>query len=189
MNEKGSKQVKMVGLDDMGQITALLACTKSGKLLPPQLIYAGKTDTCHPKVTSPEKWDITHTKSHWSNDDRESMIRYVEKVLLPYVESVRDSLLITQHDQMALALAIFDVFKAHRSDKLLALHKKSCIAVVFVPASCTDKLQPLDQTINKKYKEELRKEFQMWFANMVAKKLSNKKDNDEICERTADIPC
>ena len=32
MNEKGSKQVKMVGLDDMGQITALLACTKSGKI-------------------------------------------------------------------------------------------------------------------------------------------------------------
>jgi len=135
--------------------------------------------------TSPKKWDITHTKSHWSNDDRESMIRYVEKVLLSYVESVRNSLLITQHDQMALA--IFDVFKAHCSDKLLALHKKSRIAVVFVPASCTDKLQPLDQRINKKYKEELRKEFQMWFANMVAKKLSNKKDNDEICERTADI--
>jgi hypothetical protein len=52
-----------------------------------------------------------------------------------------------------MALAIFDVFKAHRSDKLLALHKKSRIAVVFVPASCTDKLQPLDQRINKKYKQ------------------------------------
>jgi hypothetical protein len=47
------------------------------------------------------------------------LIRYVEKVLLPYVESVRDSLPITQHDQMALA--IFDVFKAHRSDKLLVI--------------------------------------------------------------------
>jgi hypothetical protein len=43
-----------------------------------------------------------------------------------------------------------------------------------VPASCTDKLQPLDQTINKKYKEELKKEFQMWgFADIVAKKLSH----------------
>ena len=84
-----------------------------------------------------------------------------------------------------MALAIFDVFKAHRSDKLLALLKKSRIAIVFVPASCTDKLQPLDQTINKKYKEELKKEFQMWgFADIVAKKLLNKKDNDE---RTADI--
>ena len=74
-----------------------------------------------------------------------------------------------------MALAIFDVFKAHRSDKLLVILKKSCIAVVFVPASCTDKLQPLDQTINKKYKEELKKEFQMWFADMVAKKLKKKK--------------
>ena len=27
----------------------------------------------------------------------------------------------------------------------------------------------------------------MWFADMVTKKLWNKKDNDEICEHTADI--
>jgi hypothetical protein len=39
MDEEGSKQVKMVGLIDKRQITTLLACTKSGKLLPPQLIY------------------------------------------------------------------------------------------------------------------------------------------------------
>jgi hypothetical protein len=45
----------------------------------------------------------------------------------------------------------------------------------------------LTKQLIKKYKEELKKEFQMWFADMVAKKLSNKKDNDEICERTADI--
>jgi predicted amidophosphoribosyltransferase len=38
----------------------------------------------------------------------------------------------------------------------------------------------LTKQLIKKYKEELKKEFQMWFADMVAKKLSNKKDNDEI---------
>ena len=67
-----------------------------------------------------------------------------------------------------MALAIFDVFKAHRGDRLLALLKKNGVSVVFVPASCTDKLQPLDQTINKKYKEEIKKHFQFWYSEMIA---------------------
>jgi len=61
MNLKGAKQIKMVGLGDKIQITTLLSVSKSGHLLPPQLIYAGKTDACHPKVTFPEDWNITHT--------------------------------------------------------------------------------------------------------------------------------
>ena len=49
------------------------------------------------------------------------MIQFVKLVLIPYIESVRDSLPLSKRDQMALA--IFDVFKAHRSEKLLALLK------------------------------------------------------------------
>ena len=48
--EQGVKQVDVTGLDDKREMTALLACTLSGSLLPPQLIYAGKTTRCHPLV-------------------------------------------------------------------------------------------------------------------------------------------
>lgn len=147
MAEKGSKQVKVIGMGDKRQITALLGATLSGYSLPPQLIYTGKTDLCHPKVDFPDSWDITHTESHWSNE--ESMVRYVENIILPYVETIRESLPIAQHNQKALA--IFDVFKAHRSEKVLRILKTNGIRVVFVPPCCTDKLQPLDQTVNKKY--------------------------------------
>ena len=75
MAEKGSEQVPIAQLDDKRQMTVLLACTKSGEMLPPQLIYQGKTDLCHPTYPFPESWDITHTDSHWSTS--ESMIRYV----------------------------------------------------------------------------------------------------------------
>ena len=75
MEEKGSTQVPIAQLDDKRQMTALLACTKSGEMLPPQLIYQGKTDLCHPTYKYPENWDITHMESHWSTS--ESMIRYV----------------------------------------------------------------------------------------------------------------
>jgi hypothetical protein len=39
MDAKGSKQVKITGLNDKRQITALLTISKSGELLPPQIIY------------------------------------------------------------------------------------------------------------------------------------------------------
>ena len=51
--EQGVKQVDVTGLDDKREMTALLACTLSGSLLPPQLIYAGKTTRCHPLVDFP----------------------------------------------------------------------------------------------------------------------------------------
>lgn len=41
MDAKGSKQVKITGLNDKRQITALLTISKSGELLPPQIIYKG----------------------------------------------------------------------------------------------------------------------------------------------------
>lgn len=73
MAAEGSKQVAISSLDDKRQITALLACTKSGELLPTQLIYSGKTDACHASYKFPDEWDIAHTESHWSTS--ESMIR------------------------------------------------------------------------------------------------------------------
>jgi hypothetical protein len=69
-------QVPITQLDDKRQMTVLMACTKSGSLLPPQLIYQGKTDACHPNYDFPEEWDIYHTESHWSNS--QSMERQIK---------------------------------------------------------------------------------------------------------------
>ena len=56
--------------------------------------------------------------------------------------------------------------------------KKKHVSVVFVPASCTDKLQPLDQTVNKKYKESIKTEFQRWCSSCIAKHINeNKSEN------------
>lgn len=162
MEQQGTQQITISGLDDKRQITLLLAVTKSGSLLPPQLIYAGKTDRCLPKgVPFPDSWDVTYTETHWSNED--SMLQYVEKVILPYVEEIRDDLpLVNTTTQKAVAL--FDVYKAHQSEKLLSLLKKNDIIPLFVPAACTDKLQPLDLSVNREYKEELKAHFHDWYS-------------------------
>ena len=53
IEHKGAKRVEITGSNDKRQIAALFSCTLSGKFLPPQMIYAGKTPACLPKVNSP----------------------------------------------------------------------------------------------------------------------------------------
>ena len=64
MDQEGSQQVPVVGKKDKRKITGLLAVTASATLLPPQLIYQGKTVGCHPRITFPQEWNVTHSDNH-----------------------------------------------------------------------------------------------------------------------------
>jgi len=173
MEKQGSQQVPITGIDDKRQITLLLASTKNGSLLPPQLIYQGKTDRILPKgVKFPDSWDVTSTDSHWSNED--TMIHFVDNIILPYIESVVNDLPLSQKNQKAVA--IFDVYKAHQGEKLLDHLKKNDIIPLFVPAACTDKLQPLDLSINREYKEQLKSQFHDWYSAQVMQQLNQQED-------------
>ena len=109
--QQGSQQVSITRLDDKRQITLLLPNTKSGALIPPQVTYPGNTDRCPPKgVTFPDNWDVTQTEYHWSNE--ETMIQFVDNVIIPYIDDIPLS------KKSETAVAIFDVYKAHRGDKL-----------------------------------------------------------------------
>ena len=92
--------------DDKHKVTAVLAATLSGEFLPPQIIFQGKTVKCHSEVVIPERWDIWHSPNHWSNE--ETMTRYVEKVVVPFISRKRVQL---KFDPTHPALAIFDCFK------------------------------------------------------------------------------
>ena len=65
MEREGSKRVEITALDDKRQITLVLGVTKTGRYLPPQLIYAGKTSKYFPKVNFPPDWYVTCTQNHW----------------------------------------------------------------------------------------------------------------------------
>ena len=61
---KGAKRVPIAGIDDKRKITATLTVTASGKMLPAQVIYGGKTPACLPDVKFPCGWHITYTPYH-----------------------------------------------------------------------------------------------------------------------------
>ncbi len=162
MEAKGSKRVEIVGMGDKRQITAVFCGTVSGEFLPPQLIYQGKTVACLPKNKFPDNWHITCTANHWSNEEK--MLEYLQLVIVPYVEEKRKELKLSANQS---ALAIFDVFRGQRTEQVLAALEENNILVVSVPANCTDRLQPMDLSVNKSVKEFMRGKFRDWYSEQI----------------------
>ena len=140
----------------------LLCCTLSGGLLPPQLVYAGKTERCHPITSFPGGWNITHSANHWSTE--QTMMEFLDKILVPYVKQTRECM---ELSSTFPAVTIFDVFAAYRCQSFLGSLTLNNIRAVFVPAGCTGELQPLDTTVNCAFKKQLKPCFSSWYETGV----------------------
>ena len=79
--------MEIIGLNDKRQITMVLGVTKNGHYLPPQLIYADKTNKCLPKVNFSSSWHITCTENHWGNEV--TTLQYIDKIPLPYIHQTK----------------------------------------------------------------------------------------------------
>ena len=83
-------------------------------------------------------------------------------MIIPYVIETREKLDLADD---RLALAIFDVFSAHRCNSVKL--KSHNIHQVFVPAGCTGELQPLDVGVNQDFKQLMKNSFSRWYAQEV----------------------
>ena len=102
------------------------------------------------------------------------MTEYVQKILIPYVtEKWKELTLASDYP----ALALFDTFKGQWMNEVYDLLDHNNILCVFIPANCTNKLQPLDLSINKAAKDFMRKKFQEWYGNNICQQL-----DDGVCE-------
>ena len=110
MDQAGSKRVEIMGVNDKRQITAVFCGTLTGDFLPIQIIYQGKTERCHPHYKFPCDWHVTHSPKHWSTE--ETMVQYIEKIVVPYVECQRDIV----GDKSALM--IMDNFKSQTTSTI-----------------------------------------------------------------------
>ena len=92
------------------------------------------------------------------------MKEYIDNILLPYIKEKRRNLNLADDYP---ALVLFDNFKAQCTSNLFTLLDQNNINVVLIPANCTDRLQPLDVSVNKAVKNQLRTQFQSWYAQQV----------------------
>lgn len=168
---KGSAAVAVIGAEDKRQITAVIASSLRGDLLPLQLVFTGKTDRCHPAVTAASvaaRVHLTHSDNHWSS--QQTMKEWLEEVLQPY-----RTLAIRQHhlNSDASVVLVLDVWAVHKSEQfrlLLRTHHPH-IHLVFVPANCTSKLQVADVALQRPFKAALRRSFHAWAAAQVDEQL------------------
>ena len=159
-------------------MTALFAGSMTGDFLPPQLIYQGKTRRSLPKIDFPADWHVTFSANHWSNQS--TMKDYVQKILLPYVERKRRKLKVAEDYP---ALVLFDNFKAQCTPEILKILDDDNINVLLIPSNCTDRLQPLDLTVNKSAKDFLRSKFQSWYAKKICSQFKGDSEKSPIDTR------
>lgn len=162
MHERGATRVELTGLKDKRQITAVFCGSIQGDFLPIQLIYKGTTSRCLPRHKFPVDWHITHTKNHWSTEA--TMIQYIERIILPYVNANRE-----RSDDAAVV--IMDNFKGQVTPAISKLLEDNTIHVCLLPPNTTDKLQPMDLAVNKPAKDFLREKFQEWYSDQIWKQL------------------
>ena len=153
MAQEGAKRVEVDGKDDKCQITVIFGCSMSGDFLPPQLVYQGKTAKCLPSYQFPLDWNITHTVNHWLIEETMELKKYL-------VDTKRKLMLPPSHP----ALLLFDNFKGQCTEKLLKLLDTNMVNAILIPPNCSDRLQPLDPSVNKAAREFLQKCFQKWYA-------------------------
>ena len=153
---------KVPGSKTKGRLHAVFAGTMSGDFLPVQMVYQGKTSRCLQTVDFPSDWHLTFSPNHWSNES--TMVDYVNKIILPYVSNKRKELSL---GPTYPALVIFDEFNGQTTDAIFILLATNNVYYVIVPPNCTDKLQPLDVSVNKPAKDFLRHQFQTWYAEQI----------------------
>ena len=138
--KKGSTCVKInVGFNTKEAITTLAAITASGDKLPLYLIAKGKTERAENNLKKElEDHDeilTDHSKSGWTTED----------VMLRYLKTFRDIMNekynINNSEKIFLLL---DVYKSHKSKKVLQAAEELNIDLIFIPAGYTDAYQPLD---------------------------------------------
>ena len=94
----------------------------------------------------------------------------IDKILLPYVNKQRKKLKLENSHP---ALLLFDCFRGQTTADVQSLLLKSNFRTVLIPPNCTDKLQPMDVSINKPMKDKLRSQFQAWYSSEVEAQLKD----------------
>ena len=171
--DKKSKQVPLAGEEEQRQITAVVASTLGGELLPLQLIFTGQDKNKKQQKAVPELntqlqkrkqgWHLTQTYNHWSS--LESMKDYIKKIIDPWVRAKKKELKLPAQTQ-SHAVLILDCWSVHTSKDFRGWIKETYphYHLVYVPAGCTGIAQPADVILQHPLKAGIVNAFSYWMA-------------------------
>jgi len=102
--KKNSKNVTIVGSSDKHSITGTFSITLSGKFLPMQPIYVGKTQQSLPRYQFSSGFSLSVNEKHFSNTTES--IKLFKEIIIPYVKKEREAKSLGE-DQKALVVMDF----------------------------------------------------------------------------------
>ena len=97
------------------------------------------------------------------------MLQYVDKIIVLYVRSTRDSF-----SNDTPALVIMDNFKGQITSSVIELLESNNIHVCLLPANTTNQFQPMDLSVNKPAKDFLKRCFEDWYAEQAISQLDGR---------------
>jgi hypothetical protein len=173
-HERKQKQVPMVGKEEKRQITAVVASTLGGDLLPMQLIFKGQDkDRTKQKavpalneltVRRTAGWHLTQTYNHWSS--LQSMKDYITRIIRPWVNGKGRELKFKESPHCVL---ILDCWAVHTSVEFRVWMKANYpkYHLVYVPAGCTGVAQPADVILQRPFKAGVVNAFNHWMTYKI----------------------
>jgi hypothetical protein len=179
---EGASQVDISNLGDKRLFTGVPVVDACGSLVYTQMIWQGKTDASCPSARVQNEFAdvLAHTRSetHWSTPTTMELL--VDNLWNTYVKPKMLSMFL---DITTTRWVItWDVYTSHRDSKLLAALqlKYPMLIILFVPASCTSHLQPLDVGFNFDFKAIITMMACAWLSQQVTKQLNDGVKADEI---------
>ena len=160
ISRKGSKEcvVRTTGCEKK-HLTVVLSATGDGKMLPPMIIFKGKTDKTIKDLDVPVGFVIRTQEKAWM--DNELMHVWLDEIWLKHVRDESKKL------GFENSLLTFDAFSAHLTDSVKQhLLKEECDTLT-IPAGCTSKCQPMDVCLNRPFKAVLRKCWVEYISNTI----------------------
>lgn len=172
--ERGSKQVSVVGNDEKRAYTLGVASTADGTLLPLEQVWSGSTAKSLPKSTADgfqeakaHGFHFTFAASkkktsHFST--LKTMKELIQFVISPYVSDIISADPDLDEDQKCIFF--IDIYPVHTSEpfRTFVFDEYPNIILIFVPGNCTGIMQPQDVGLQRVTKHHLR---QSMLENLV----------------------
>ena len=147
---KGTRTVELHHTGHLkSRFTTVLTIAANGYRLPSYLILR--------KLKRPPRNLITNnnivvTASDSGFMDEDIMIDYMNKIIIPYIGSNK-------------CLLVLDDYRAHKTEQVIQYACKNKIQPFLIPAGFTYCLQPLDVSVNKPFKDILKRKWKTWDQN------------------------
>ena len=151
INSTGEKTVKIRTTgNEKNLVTVVLACCGDGSKLKPMVMFKRKTV---PKINNKHGVVVSAQEKGWMDTDQMKVC--IDKVWRWQFGGLRKSLL------------VYDAFKAHVTDRVKALFKRERTDLAVIPGGLTSILQPLDVSLNKPFKDGVRRQWMQWMAEGI----------------------